>query len=119
VSEGVLQPRVGFWEVLAVGCELVMLGSLAAAGWAGADGVLPRLALAVALPGTAVAVWAVWTARTSPRRLAARWRLLTEVALFALTGAALAAVGHPWWGLGVVVISVADTTVLAVRDRTR
>ena len=112
-------PRVGPWEVLAVGCELAVLVALAVAGWLGADGTLLSLALAVALPGLAVAMWGVWTSPRSPHRLPLPWRVAVQVVLFGLAGAALAAVGHPWWGLGVAAISIVDVAVLASRERGR
>ena len=117
VTDRARPQTVGFWEVLAFGCELAMLISLAVAGWLGVDALVPRIALAIALPGLVVAVWAVWMAPTSPRRLANPWRLLVQTALFALTGAALGAVGHPGWGVTVAAVSIIDIGVLAVRER--
>jgi len=117
VHDHTVRPQIGPWEIVAFGCELAMLVSLAVAGWQGADAMPARLALAVVMPAFVVAVWAVWMAPTSPRRLHNPWRLLGQVVLFALTGAALAAVGHPWWGVGVAAISILDVAVLAVRER--
>jgi len=117
VTDEAAGPAIGFWEVLAFGCELAMLASLAVAGWLGADAPPARIGLAVAMPGLVVAIWAVWMAPTSPRRLPNPARLGAQAALFALTGAALAAVGHPAWGAGVAAISIADVTVLALRER--
>lgn len=112
-------PRVGAWEALAFGCELALLAALAVAGWLGAESTPARLALAIALPGLVVAMWAVWMAPRSPRRLARGPRVAVQVLLFVLAGAALAAVGHRWWGLALVAISVLDIVVLASRERAR
>jgi hypothetical protein len=112
-------PQVGRWEVLAVGCELALLASLAVAGWQGADPLVGKVGLAVALPGLAIATWGMWMAPASRYRLRDPWRALVQAALFLLTGAALAAVGHPWWGLAVAAISILDVAVLSVRGRRR
>jgi hypothetical protein len=109
---------IGFWEVLAFGCETAMLLSLGVVGWLGADGVLPRILLMIAMPGLAVAIWAVWMAPRSPRRLKTPWLSIAQIALFALTGAALATVGHAWWGIAIATISIVDVAALSARGRT-
>ena len=108
---------VGFWEALAFGCELAMLGALGVAGWSGADGTLARTALAVVLPGVALAVWAVWLAPRSAHRLGPAPRVGVQIALFVLAGLALAATGRPWWGLAVTAVSIVDVAVLVARGR--
>ncbi len=62
--------------------EIGLLGCLAWAGWSlGPDGP-GSLALALALPATAAAVWSQWVAPRAPHRLEDPHRLWVEVTLF-------------------------------------
>src|SRR5664280_2849847 len=102
----VRQPqRLGFWEALAFVCELAMVAAFAVAGWQLTSSTALQVVLAVGLPVAAAGIWAVWMAPNSARRLSHPARLIAEIGLFVVTGAALASVGHA--GSGVVVAAVA------------
>lgn len=112
-----VQPQLRARGLLALSCELALLVALATAGWQGADTVPARIGLAIALPGTALASWTVWTAPTSPRRLRRPGRLALQALLFILAGGALAATGHPLTGAVMAALGAPDVAVLATRDR--
>lgn len=82
--------RVGPLEVLAFLSELAVFALLSAAGWNLAEPFWVRLALAVALPVAAIAVWGLWLAPRSaarapqPLRLVAQLGILAACALLAL-----------------------------------
>jgi hypothetical protein len=73
-----------------------------------------RVAAAVVLPVLVIAVWAVWVAPRSRRRLAAPSRLIVQIVLFALAVLALAVLGQVVWAL-VLAVLVAIRTGLGVR----
>ncbi|MGH3424813.1 MAG: YrdB family protein [Nocardioidaceae bacterium] len=98
---------VGPVDVLAFGCELAMVVLLAVAGWAVGEGVAVSVLLAVVLPVVAIAVWGVWMAPRSSRRLANPARLAAQGLLFVATAALVALAGHPWWGAGFAVVAIA------------
>jgi hypothetical protein len=105
--------------VLAFGCELAMLATFAVTGWQLVSSLLLQLVLAVALPLVVAGIWAIWMAPTSARRLTNPTRLIAEIGLFVISGAGLAAVGHPGWGLAVAAVSAVDFLVVAWRDLPR
>ncbi len=94
---------------LAFAVELAMLAGFAAAGWAASEMLWLRLALAVALPGIAIALWAVWAAPKASKktRLAPRPLLLFKLAIFA--AATLA-----WWFAGMPFVASVFGTLAAV-----
>jgi hypothetical protein len=101
VTDGQIQDhRVSVVGLLSFCCELAMLALLAVAGWSLGTAGATRVLLAVVLPLSAIAVWAVWMAPTSRRRLADPARLVAQIALFAVVGVLLAWSGHPAWGIG-------------------
>ncbi|MBD5785195.1 YrdB family protein [Cellulosimicrobium terreum] len=115
--------RVGPVDVLAFLSEVALVALLGMAGWrlgssTGPAPTLPVLLgvlLALALPATAVAVWARWLAPRAARRLSQPWRLDAQIALFVAAGLVVAASGLVWWGVGLVLVS---TTAFALaRDR--
>jgi uncharacterized protein DUF2568 len=75
-------------EALQFVLELCMLAALAV--W----GATVNVAVAIAAPLAAVAVWGVWLAPRSERRLPASTRIPLQVVLFALAAAALAGSRH-------------------------
>jgi hypothetical protein len=64
--------------------ELGMLACFAVGGWHRGGSVAGSVALAVALPLAAAAVWGRWIAPRAPRRLRDPARLGVEVVLFAV-----------------------------------
>ena len=83
---------------LAFAVELAMLAGFAAAGWAATPILWLRIVLAVALPGIAIAMWAVWAApKAKKRRLKPGPLLGFKIIIF---GAATLA----WWlaGMGLI-----------------
>ncbi|MFE3290280.1 YrdB family protein [Rhodococcus sp. NPDC059234] len=81
------QARVGALDVVAFLCELAMLTLLVLAGAESTESLLWRVVAAIALPVVAAAIWSVWMAPTSRRRLRNPIRLYAQLALFAVTGA--------------------------------
>lgn len=76
---------------------LLELAAFAAFAFWGASvgaGVLPVL-LAIAAPAAAIALWAVFAAPKSPRRLPLGARVPFELGIFALAALALLAAGAP------------------------
>jgi uncharacterized iron-regulated membrane protein len=109
-------PVVGFWEVLAFGCELAMLATLALAGWSLAPSSNLAVALAFALPAVTGLGWGIWLAPRARRRLRGPARALTKIVVFLLAGTAFAVAGHPVLAAGLTVVSVGDTLVLSRRE---
>lgn len=107
---------VGFWEVLAFGCELAMLAALAVAGWLLAPSPTTAVVLAFALPALTGLVWGMWLAPRARRRLHGPALTSAKIAVYLITGMALAAAGEPAWGAVLAVVSVLDAVVLARRD---
>lgn len=74
--------------------ELAMLAALATWGFTVGAGWPLKLLLGAGGPVLAAAVWGVWLAPRSPRRLPAAGMILLEVVLFGLAAAGLATTGH-------------------------
>jgi hypothetical protein len=92
------------------------LGSFAALGYVGAqlfDGPLAVLA-AVLLPVAAIAVWWLWCAPRSGRRLPTPARIPVELGVFACAAAGLALVGPPVLAIVVAVAMVVNAILLTV-----
>ncbi len=94
---------------LAFAVELAMLAGFAFAGWAATDILWLRIVLAAALPGIAIALWAVWAAPKAKKktRLKPRPLLLFKLAIFA--AATLA-----WWLSGHGFIAAVFGTLAAI-----
>ena len=73
-----------FLAALRFAAELGMLAALAYVGWRSADGGLPGIVLAVALPMLAGSVWGRWVAPRASKRLTDPVRLAVELALLGL-----------------------------------
>jgi uncharacterized iron-regulated membrane protein len=110
---------VGFWEVLAFGCEMAMLAALAVAGWLLAPSTPVAVALAFALPAVTGLVWGLWLAPRARRRLHGPALAATKIVVFVATGAALALAGHPGWGVALATVASADAVMLARREALR
>lgn len=82
-----------FLAALRFAAELGMLAALAYVGWRSADGGLPGVVLAVALPVLAGSVWGRWVAPRASKRLTDPARLAVELVLFGATVIGLVAVG--------------------------
>ena len=94
--------------VLAFAVELAMLAGFAVAGWAATPILWLRIVLALALPGLAIAMWAVWAApKARKRRLKPGPLLLFKLAIF---GAATIA----WWLAGQGFIAAIFGTLAAI-----
>jgi hypothetical protein len=79
---------------LAFAIELAMLAAFALAGWTATPILWLRLILTVALPGIAIAMWAVWAApKAKKRRLKPRPLLLFKLIIFGFATLA-------WWLAG-------------------
>ena len=100
------QQSVGIVGTLAFGCELFMLALLVYAGISFSSSVV-GIVLAVVLPVAAIAIWGVWMAPASRRRLADPARLAAQCALFVVVGVLVAAAGRPVWGVAFAVVASA------------
>jgi hypothetical protein len=112
-SEAGSPAAVGFWEVLAFGCEMAMLAALAVAGWSLAPTPATAVASAFALPALTGLVWGLWLAPRARRRLHGPALTLAKIVFFLATGTALGAAGHGGWGAGLAAVSVLDALVLS------
>jgi hypothetical protein len=108
--------EVGFWEVLAFGCEMAMLAALAVAGWLLAPSPPLAVSLAFALPALTGLVWGLWLAPRARRRLHGPALTAAKIVVFVATGIALAASGHPAWGAALAAVSVVDAVMLSRRE---
>ncbi|MFF0815382.1 DUF2568 domain-containing protein [Rhodococcus sp. NPDC003318] len=110
-------PRVttGPLDALAFLLELTMLTVLALAGATVGESTPVRVLAAIALPTAAAAVWAVWMAPTSARRLPNPRRLAVQVSLFAVTGMLAAVFLAAWVGALFFLSATAVFAVLASR----
>lgn len=94
--------------VLAFAVELAMLAGFAWAGWAATPILWLRIILAIALPGVAILMWAVWAApKAKKRRLKPGPLLLFKFLIFA--AATLA-----WWLAGLSLIAAIFGTLAAI-----
>ena len=96
----------------AFGVELAALAAFAWAGWQ-ATTTPWRWLLAAVAAGIAAAVWGVFMAPRSPRRLRDPALFAAMLIFFAAAAAALSLTGHPW--LGAVLFVVAVANAVAVR----
>ena len=93
---------------LAFAVELAMLAAFAAAGWAATPILWLRVILAIALPGLAIVMWAVWAApKAKKRRLKPGPLLLFKIAIFAVATLA-------WWLAGMQLIAAIFGTLSAI-----
>ncbi len=98
---------------------LLELAAFAAFAYWGAqtgNGVVSVL-LAVAAPALAIALWALFAAPRSARRLATRPRVCFELAVFGLAAVALLAAGAPVPALVLAVLAVISAALLARFDQ--
>jgi hypothetical protein len=93
--------------VLAFLCELVMIALLATAGWRLGASTVASVALAVALPAVATAIWARWMAPASAHRLRRGPRVAAQTALFVVVGTICIYAGLTVWGIAFSVIASA------------
>ena len=100
-------------DLLAFGCELWMLATLALSGWDLGKHGLMGISLAIFYPALAIAIWAAWLAPRGGGQLADPWRFLVQVVLFAATGVVASLAMHVI--LGVVFAAVATVVFATVR----
>jgi Protein of unknown function (DUF2568) len=98
--------------VLRFPLELCMLAAFAYWGSRAADSTVANVAIAVAAPTAAVAVWAVFMAPRSKRRLPEPRRIPLEIALFGLATAALADADRPGLAVAFGVFAAVNTTLV-------
>lgn len=94
--------------LLAFAVELAMLAAFAVAGWSATQILWLRIVLAVALPGIAIAMWAVWAApKAKKRRLKPGPLLLFKLIIFGFATLA-------WWLAGQGFIAAIFGTLAAI-----
>ncbi len=80
---------------LAFAVEIAMLAGFALAGWASTPTLWLRIVLAIALPGLAILMWAVWAApRAGKRRLKPAPLLLFKLIIFGFATLSWCLAGH-------------------------
>lgn len=82
--------------LLAFLLEVGMLAALCFAGWTATNVFWMRLALAIAMPGVAIVLWAAWAAPRAKTRLRMPALMGFKIAIFAVATAALWAAGQPF-----------------------
>lgn len=95
-------------DLVAFACELAMFALLAMTGHD-----LAGIVGAVALPAIAIAIWSVWIAPNSGRRLRNPVRLLVQSTLFIGTAIACVTTGAPMTGVIFVVVAIATFGALS------
>ena len=92
------------------GCEI---GAVVAAAVWGADVTNGALSVVVAVAAALAvcAVWGLWVAPKSPRRLADPGRACVELVVFGAAVAALCVTGHVGWGVALAVAAVVSAAV--------
>jgi hypothetical protein len=94
--------------VLAFAVELAMLAGFAVAGWSATEILWLRIVLIVALPGIAIAMWAVWAApKAKKRRLKPGPLLVFKIIIFSFATLA-------WWLAGQGFIAAVFGTLAAI-----
>jgi len=96
--------------------ELLAFASLAYWGARTGSGATSVL-LAIAAPAAAIALWAVFAAPRSARRLPAAPRIALELCVFAAAVAALFAAGAPVAAVVLAILVVASTALLTRFDQ--
>ena len=96
--------------------ELAAFAALAYWGATTGSGVTSVL-LAIAAPAVAIALWAVFAAPRSERRLRKAPRIALELAVFAVAVAALLAAGAPAAAIVLAILVVASTALLTGFDQ--
>lgn len=97
--------------------ELCLLAALAVWGF-GLESALAQILAGIGAPVAAAAVWGTLVAPKAPNRLDDPWRLVLELALFALAATALAAAGYgPLAALFALAVAVSETLMLVWRQR--
>ncbi len=93
---------------LAFAVEIAMLAGFALAGWASTPILWLRIVLAVALPGVAIVLWAVWAApKAGKLRLKPAPLLLFKLIIFGFATLA-------WWLAGHSFIAAVSGTLAAI-----
>lgn len=99
---------------LRFGLELCLLAAFAYWGFRLDAGWLLRVVAAIGAPLLAAAVWGTFVAPKATRLLPEPWRFGLELLLFGLGAAALAATQRPGYGVALLVIFVANRTLLVL-----
>lgn len=100
-------------EAVRFALELIAVGAVAAWGLHVTTSPL-RWVLAAAAAALVLVVWGRFVAPRSPARLADPARLAVELGVFTVAAAASGAVTGWFWGVGYLVIAVADALLLRV-----
>jgi hypothetical protein len=94
--------------------ELCMLAAFAYWGSRSTGSTAANVAVAIAAPLAAIAVWGVFMAPRSQNRLPERQRIPLEIVLFGLATAALAAVGLHGLAIAFGVTAAINTTLVHI-----
>jgi Protein of unknown function (DUF2568) len=92
------------------------LAAFAALGYWGANaaGGAPGVVLAIAAPAIAIALWALFAAPRSDRRLPLATRVPLELAVFAVAALALAAADAPTAAIVFAAVALVNAALLSV-----
>jgi hypothetical protein len=92
-------------DALSFLCEIALLATLVVAGSRSGHGLPMRILLAAALPILAVAIWGVWMAPTSRRRLDDPRRYVAQLAVFGVTAGLCIEADLALWGIALAVVA--------------
>jgi hypothetical protein len=98
------------------GLELAALAAFAYWGTTLSGAALSAV-VAVVVPVAMIVLWGRFAAPTSARRLRTAWRIPFELTVFGLAAAALLAAGEAALAVALVVITLANTFMLARFDQ--
>jgi hypothetical protein len=101
-------------EGLAFLLELLMLAGLAWWGAQAVSGLAGRIAVAIAAPALAAALWGLLAAPRARIRLPLAGVLAVKAVLFAGTAAAVYSLGQPGLAIAFAVVALANTAVAAI-----
>lgn len=91
--------------------ELGVLAALAYWGWAVGPTSAAKIGLAIGAPVVAIAIWAIWGAPRSPRRLKGMWYWLLRVAFDAAGALALIAAGQSLAGIVFALVALLNVVL--------
>jgi hypothetical protein len=92
--------------------ELAAIAALSIWGAQATSSTPANVALAIAAPALAIAVWGIWSAPRASRRLSGNSLIALELAILIVVTVLLVVAGHPIWAAILVVVALANGVTL-------